>query len=58
MRKFAVSGTLGLKSGRRQFRIIVEARSERHAIDSVYAKFGATHSLKRSQIEIKECRSE
>ncbi|MEW6528751.1 MAG: 50S ribosomal protein L18Ae [Candidatus Micrarchaeota archaeon] len=50
--KFILEGTIGLPNGKRKFSKEVEAKSEAHAKDLVYALFGSTNGLVRSKIKI------
>ncbi|VVB99363.1 50S ribosomal protein L18Ae [uncultured archaeon] len=52
MVKFTVSGTVGIPNGTRKFEKEVEARSERHAKDLVYALFGSVNGVNRKKVKI------
>ncbi len=53
--KYLVTGVLTLPhSGERPFKKEIEAKSEEHAKDKVYALFGSHNGLKRTKIKIKE----
>jgi ribosomal protein L20A (L18A) len=50
--KFSVSGRMKVGSEKRAFRKEIEAKSEAHAKEMVYALFGAQNGLKRVNVEI------
>lgn len=52
--KFSVSGEMKIGSERRPFRKEVEAESEAHAKELVYALFGAQNGVKRVNVKIGE----
>ena len=52
--KFGVSGEINVGSEKRAFRKEVEAKSEAHAKEMVYALFGAQNGLKRVNVKIGE----
>ncbi|HLC69344.1 MAG TPA: 50S ribosomal protein L18Ae [Candidatus Bilamarchaeaceae archaeon] len=51
--QFTVSGTINL-NGKRNFTKTLEAKSERHARDLVYALFGQHNGLPRNRIAIEK----
>lgn len=50
--KFTVSGTLNIPNGTRKFEKQVDAKSEKHAKDLVYALFGSVNGVNRKKVKI------
>jgi ribosomal protein L20A (L18A) len=49
--KFLIEGTAGRKNPR-QFKIEIEAKSEKHARELALIKLGATNGVRKEQIDI------
>ncbi len=52
--KFIISGFVRIGKKERKFKKEVEASSQAHAKDKLYALFGSTNRIKRNQIKIKD----
>jgi len=52
--KFEVVGTFKTLDGWQPFKKVVEANSEKFAIEKVYSLIGSNHKIKRNLIKIKE----
>lgn len=52
--KFIVSGYINLKGEKRSFNIEVDAKSEKHAEEIAYSKFGSTNKIPRTRIKIEK----
>lgn len=52
--KYKISGSVKLKGEVRKFNIDLEANSEAHLKDKVYAYFGSKYGAKRNSVEISE----
>lgn len=50
--KFTITGSVGISNGKRKFKRTVDALSEAHARDKIYALFGSNNRLSRGQIKI------
>ena len=50
--KFTISGVISIGKDKRKFTKEVEAESESHARDVLYALFGSANRVKRNQIKI------
>ncbi len=49
---FKISGTIRIGKNKRKFEKEIEAASEAHARNKLYALFGSTNRVKRNQIKI------
>jgi large subunit ribosomal protein LX len=54
MTEYEFSGKIKMGRETQPFTRTVEAESEKHAEDKVYAELGSKHSVPRSSIEIEE----
>jgi large subunit ribosomal protein LX len=54
MTEYKFSGKIQMGREEQPFTREVEAESEKHAEDKVYAELGSKHSVPRSSIEIKD----
>ncbi len=52
--KFRISGEMKLGSEKRAFTKEIEAKTEAHAKEIVYALFGAQNGIKRTNVKIAE----
>ena len=52
--KFRVNGEMKAGSGKRQFTKEVEAKSENHAKELVYALLGSQNGIRRTNVKIAE----
>ena len=52
--KFRISGEMKIGSEKRTFVKEIEAKSEAHAKEMVYALFGAQNGVKRTNVKIAE----
>ncbi len=52
MAKFTITGKIKLQGKERVFEKEVEAESEKHAREKVYALFGSQSGLKRTNVKI------
>ncbi|MFA5050418.1 MAG: 50S ribosomal protein L18Ae [Candidatus Micrarchaeia archaeon] len=52
MVKFIVSGKIKLQGKERVFEKEIDAQSEKHAKENIYAVFGSKNGLKRTNIKI------
>lgn len=50
--KFSVSGIVEIPNGKRNFTREVEAKSERHAKEKVFAEFGSANGVNRNKVKI------
>ncbi len=52
--KYEVAGILNLKGDSRKFVVNMDANSEKHLQDKIYAYFGGKYRIKRNSVKIKE----
>lgn len=50
--KFTISGVVRIGKRQRKFKKEVEANSQSHAQDKLFALFGSTNNIKRNKVKI------
>ncbi|PIZ26154.1 MAG: 50S ribosomal protein L18a [Chloroflexi bacterium CG_4_10_14_0_8_um_filter_57_5] len=50
--KYAINGVMGQKPNPRKFSKVVEADSEKLALERLYAEMGSKHGLRRNKVKI------
>lgn len=58
MKAYTFEGMIKFKSNKFPFKKVVLGESEKHALDKLYALFGAKNKVKRTLIEIKSVKEE